>query len=156
MKQKKKKRKIKKRKVKKKIQKKDKKLRLKQVALVFLIIVIVLAVVSIILSFRIRQIRIIEMKLKVRDHIGFNVESESINFGMAIPGSTATRSLELNSGNETYRGVIFLIGNLAKWVEVSEKNFVFQGEKSIGFNAKPPNDAQIGNYTGKAIIILIR
>ena len=135
---------------------KDKKLILKQFVIVILAIIIVLAIAAMILSFRIRQIQIIDIKLKVSDRLGFNVENASINFGKVIPGATGTRNLVLDSRNETYRCFIFLIGNLAKWVEVSEKNFVFQGEKGINFHVKPPNDAQIGNYTGKAIIILIR
>lgn len=124
--------------------------------LIFLIIVIVLAITAIAFSFRIKEIKVMSMRLEVSDRIGIAFDNETLNFGTVvrgIAGSTVTRNIELNSDEKCY-GFILFKGELAKWVTVSERYWVIDGKKTITLKAKVPADAKFGNYKGKMIIIL--
>lgn len=125
--------------------------------LIFAIIIVLL--VFIIIQFysyyklkNIKEIKTFEMKLEVSDHIGFNLENETLNFGTVIPSGSATRNIKIESDEPVFLNVNFK-GNLAEWVDVSENNFVFNGTKDLTFVVYAPWYAEAGNYTGKAVLI---
>ena len=92
------------------------------------------------------------MKVQVVDYVGFNLDPNEINFGAVMPSGGSKRDLEL-SVNEPTKVEIILQGELAPWVVVSENNFVFEGKKTVTFMVVIPEDAEYGEYIGRAIIL---
>jgi len=103
-------------------------------------------------AYNVKQTKVYDMKLKVSDHIGFDLGEEELNFGTVVPSGVSSRSVDLKS-DEPVKVMIVLEGELAKWTIPQENNFVFNGSKKLMFVATVPPDAKLGNYTGKAILI---
>lgn len=109
--------------------------------------------------FVIENIVVTDIKLKVGDRFGLNVDPESINFGRIMPGTTGLRNVTLeNNASYPLKASISRYGEVADWVDVSENNFILEeGEKrDVTFYAYAPNDAAFGNYTGKARVVFRR
>ncbi len=99
------------------------------------------------------QTTVYDMKLQVGDHIAFNVENESLNFGMVMPEGTSERNIKISS-DVLVHTTIFFEGDedLINWVRVSKNDFYFKGKDSIIFTVSVPETAKFGNYAGKAVI----
>ena len=54
-----------------------------------------------------QQIQIYDMKLQVGDHIRFNIENNTLNFGMVMPEGTSERSIEISSDVPVYVMIFF-------------------------------------------------
>lgn len=110
-------------------------------------------------SFIIEKTYTLDVIVKVDDHLGLNADGDAIKFGMLMPGTSGERTIWVNNNaNYPLRVVILKYGEIADWVKVSENNFVLKenGSKKIIFEAFVPKDADFGNYTGKAKVILKR
>jgi len=77
-----------------------------------------------------------------------------LNFGWISPGSSAMRFVDLGNPGQNARVKLTASGDFAKWVSVSENNFVIKtGEKKeITLTAVVPSDAEPGNYTANLSI----
>lgn len=127
-----------------------------------IIILIIIAILAIALTnfllyyfkyiYKVKQITVYNMRLTVGNHVGFNLDPGEINFGTVIAGGGATREVFLESDSPT-KVIVMLEGDLAKWVGVSENEFVFIGNRTLSFVAATPENATKGNYTGKITII---
>ncbi|MEM1577642.1 MAG: hypothetical protein QXM27_01350 [Candidatus Pacearchaeota archaeon] len=124
--------------------------------IIFLLIIILTELIWIYIKFlhNTTAIRIYDIKLKVGDYIGFNIENESINFGTIMPGGRGERYIEVTS-NKDVKVEIYLKGDIAKWIIVDKNDFILKKntKENITFSVVIPKDAKIGNYTGKAIIL---
>ncbi len=145
---------------KKKKIKKPKKIRWIRLAFVLIIAALIFSSLTMILynyfkySYN-QQVQIYDMKLQVGDHIRFNIENNSLNFGMVMPEGTSERSIEISSDVPVYV-MIFFEGDFIDWIDVSKNDFEFKGKDSILFTVKIPENATFNNYTGKAVILFKR
>ncbi len=99
-----------------------------------------------------KQVKVYDMRLKVGNYVGFNLDSDVLNFGTIIPTGASTRTINLST-EKPVRVEILLRGKLAEWVNISHNNFILDGQEEIAFNVYVPADAAYGNYTGKAYIL---
>jgi len=139
--------------------KKKKRRQNQKIAKILILCIVIIFLIAIIIQIfnyynfsKIKEIKTIEMEIKVSDHIGINLDTESLIFGTVIPGGGATRSLRIESDEPVFV-TVKLKGALAKWSGVKENNFVFNGTKFLTFFVNVPKFTQFGNYTGEAIII---
>ncbi len=77
-----------------------------------------------------------------------------LNFGWISLGSSAMRFIDLGNPGQNARVKLIASGDFAKWISVSENNFVIKtGEKKeITLTAVVPSDAKPGNYTANLSI----
>ena len=82
--------------------------------------------------YKVKEIQTVEMKVKVSDHVGFNLANDSLNFGMLRAGDWGSRNLSLSSDEEV-RVKVILLGKVGEWATVKENDFVFSGKKQLAF-----------------------
>ncbi len=103
-------------------------------------------------NYGVRQKQVYDMKIRVGDYIGFNTDTDELNFGTVLPGGGSRRSISLVSDEPTFV-IILMEGDIKKWASVSDNNFVFEGNKSVSFMVNTPEGAEKGEYVGRAIIL---
>jgi hypothetical protein len=83
-----------------------------------------------------------------QNEVGFDA-GPKLNFGWIGPGSSAMRFVDLGNPGQNARVKLTASGDFAKWVSVSENNFVIKtGEKKeLTLTATVSADAKPGNYT---------
>lgn len=119
----------------------------------FLLGIVVFSVIctNLVLDYFVSQ-QIIDYKMHmiVGDHIGFDLNRKVITFGMVTPSGTATRYIDLSNGEHNNKVRVTAFGELAKWVTLSENDFVLQPyeNKSLKISVFAPADVEFGNYTG--------
>ena len=121
-----------------------------------LIVLIAVGLIGFVTTFYFRpfyetyEIREIEMRLEVAKKLGFNTNTDMLNFGANSPGNTAKRFMDISFPKET-QVIIEFEGDLAKWVSANNNSFILEPnkEKHIEFLANIPKNADNGNYTGK-------
>ena len=99
-----------------------------------------------------------EMSLIVGGHVGFDVSSEKITFGMVPKGGTSKRQINIENREFYNKVVIRAYGGLAGWVRVSNNSFVMlpYEKKKLDVIAAVPENAQFGNYSGVLKIKFIK
>ncbi len=133
--------------------------------LAFLAMVITIAVYEL---FTVIDVKTIEMKVKLGDYVGFNLNDKYLEFGTVVPGSYAQKSIQMTNDYDfpilvqidfiPQRDADFFInrnGVMKKeWVSVSENNFILGANetKIIAFTVVPEKGMPLGNYTGLATI----
>lgn len=103
--------------------------------------------------YKVKKVTVYNMSLTVGNSVGFNLDAQEINFGTLTPGGGSKREIFMVVDKPT-KVIIFMEGELANWTAVSDNDFIFEGNKSIIFTAVAPENASLGTYTGKAIIVL--
>jgi hypothetical protein len=97
-----------------------------------------------------------EMRIKVADYVGVDVNTTVITFGTTMPGTLASRNLTF-ANNLTFPVKVELstFGQMATWVFPEKNYFILQpGETmSMAVIARVPANTPFGNYTGKMRII---
>jgi len=98
-----------------------------------------------------RSIAEYQMEIHVvtdQNEVGFDA-GPKLNFGWIGPGSSAMRFVDLGNPGQNARVKLTASGDFAKWVSVSENNFVIKtGEKKeLTLTATVSADAKPGNYT---------
>lgn len=103
------------------------------------------------------QVTSYKMRLTVSDHLGIGGRGEYLDFGLATPGSTITKSIQL-LGRERARVKIYVKGELAKWTGFSENDFILEPEeeKIILISVFVPKDAEHKDYYGEVNILIFR
>lgn len=99
-----------------------------------------------------KQVKVYDMRLKVGNYVGFNLDNDVLNFGTIIPTGASTRMVNIST-EKPVRVEILLRGKLAEWVNISHNNFILDDQEEIAFNVYVPANASYGNYTGKAYIL---
>lgn len=123
-----------------------------------LILILVLSIVISIFAttlvyniFIVYEAQEILMDIKVGDHIGLNLDTDALHFGISMsPGSAARDIIVSNDHNISLRVDIRPAGKIADWVLVKENNFVLKpGEKkNVEFEVNVPKDVEVGLYEG--------
>lgn len=132
----------------------------------FLLLVLITILISFSLTFFfythyiLQDVLELDMKIKIGDAVGFDTNTSVISFGI-IPkeGGSSQRPVILNNmENKPLRVYIKKSGEMAKWVYISEDNFILQGyeTKELLFTAIPSKDAEVGAYKGKVRFIFTR
>lgn len=110
-------------------------------------------------SFITLHIKEIEMKIKVDDVIGINVENTSLNFGRTYPGSLVFRKINLtNNYNFPIKISILNTGDISQFVYVSENDFLLRPKelRQVTYYVDVPKDAEYRNFTGISKVIFKR
>jgi hypothetical protein len=96
------------------------------------------------------EVREVDMVLEVAPKLGFNTETDKLNFGSNFPGNTCKKFMNISFPKET-KVIIDFEGDFADWVTVNEDNFILEPNesKALEFLAKIPKDADLGIYAGK-------
>ena len=96
------------------------------------------------------------MYLTVGDYVGFNVDTDAIYFGVINKSGSGSRIIDIKNTDVPYMVNIESYGELAKWVYVSENNFLIRPyeNKSLKVTVLVPPDAAYGNYAGLLKVIL--
>jgi hypothetical protein len=118
--------------------------------------------------FTYKEIKEVDMKIKIDNYIGFNLDNKYLEFGTILPGGGSERNMVLSNNHNIplfveieiiqKKDLDYLFGNTKsiskEWVIISENNFILEeGQtKSIKFTIQPSGDPGYGNYTAKAII----
>jgi len=130
---------------------------------IFLIIVTIIAIPVLLLTLTsfilIKEVKTLDMQLKVDNNIGFNIDTDKIYFGTIPPGNTGAR--RVNIENMEYKKVISrikLTGELKDWVTVSHNNFRLEKGESqeVTVDISIPEDAEKKDYEGRFIILFTR
>jgi len=91
-----------------------------------------------------------DMYLTVDDNVGVNADADAIWFGTVPPAGKGTRQLSFGEGNVGLV-VIKTSGELARWVSVSDNNFIIEANatKTVKVIVSVPADAERRDYVGK-------
>lgn len=103
--------------------------------------------------YKVKKVTVYNMSLTVGNTIGFNLDAQELNFGTLMAGGGSKREVFMIVDKPT-KVIIFMEGELANWTSVSDNDFIFEGNKSIIFTAVVPENASLGTYKGKAILVL--
>jgi hypothetical protein len=103
-----------------------------------------------------QQIVDYKMQIIVGNHIGFDLNTSMITFGMVTPSGNAVRHLDLKNGEHKNKFQILAFGDLASWIKLSENDFVLQPyeKRTLNITAQVPEHANFGNYTGNLRVII--
>lgn len=101
----------------------------------------------------------IPMDVKVQDHVGFNLDTDALHFGIVMSPGYAGRSIVVTHPlDRPLQVVIQTSGEIAPWVEANYWEFVLQpGEtKSVLFELYCPEGVEPGNYSGNVRVTFKR
>ena len=133
---------------------------LKIVLLVSVILAVITSTIAVFLTFfYVKDIKTLNMDLKVGPAIGFNLDTDAIHFGTVGPGRSSEREVIINHAyNFPMNVVITTTGNISDFVYLSENDFVLdKGEsKTLMFKAFIPPNTPLGNYSGTAKVVFTR
>ena len=122
-----------------------------------LLIFVLLA--NLISQFMVTDEKEIYTSIIVSDHVGFDLNSTALTFGMAQPGKSASRILSIENNFDFSNKVnIKIRGNISNFLTVSENDFVLNSgeKKELNFVTVPSKDALFGKYEGFVTITLKR
>ncbi len=133
------------------------------IALIFLFAFIGASLTFFLYSFLVIDlVRTIPMDIELHpDSYGINADTDALHFGRValFTGAYATKFMKISNYEKHPSFVsISFSGEMADWVEVSENYFVLEPkeERELAFKANIPQDAQPGDYTGEAKIVMKR
>jgi len=137
---------------------------MKRYQLLVLIICIALLSMSSTLLFhsfyRIKHIEHIPMDVTVGDHLGFNIDTDALHFGIIGKNGCANRNIIVKHQYDSpVEVVINVMGELESWTIIEENDFILNknGERKIEFKVCAQADAVLGKeYTGTARIVFKR
>ena len=138
---------------------KDKENNIKNIA-AFVIIGLLIGFTAALMTYSfwyVEKVRVYNMTLIVYDHIGFDVDNETLAFGMVMPGTaSSTRFLNVANGRDYPVLVQFTgTGEMAQWVSLHNTEIVLDPyeTREVRVSANPPAEVAYGNYTGKFKIV---
>lgn len=103
--------------------------------------------------YKIDYVQEFNMSIIVGDHIGIDVSSDKLSFGMVPPGgSSATRQINIqNSKSYPLKVNVHKYGEIKDWVSASPNSFIIRENenKQVSFDAKTPQNTEYGSYNGK-------
>lgn len=105
------------------------------------------------------ETRTIPMDVKVSDHMGFNLDTDMLHFGISTsPGSASRKITVLNTYKADIRVAIKKSGTMAEWVTPGKHSFSLEPDEKqeIEFMLDVPPGVPAGNYTGEVILYFKR
>jgi uncharacterized membrane protein len=122
-------------------------------------VALVLALLYLVVSSQIVGKKEFSTHLKIGERLGFNVETDWIDFGGARPGDEITKQITIaNSFPERVRVNIFIEGPIKPFVYPETDGFLLEpGEmKSIELRAIIPREVILGDYNGTIRVVYFR
>ena len=100
---------------------------------------------------------IYDMNITVGDHVGFDVDNETLAFGMVMSGSTSSTRFILLGNDMDYplRVEFKASGEFADWIDINNEQTILEAHETrkVPVSATAPSDAELGDYRGKMRII---
>lgn len=130
--------------------------------LILLIAVVMITISSTVIIYtllNVKEVREIDMLLKVGATSGLNADTDYIKFGKVVPGGSSTRNITLENNHDLpLRCDISASGKVSDFVSFSENFFTLQSgeKKTVSITASVPEGTPYGNYTGKMKIVFKR
>ena len=97
-----------------------------------------------------------DAKIAVNDHIGVAADTDTINFGMIVPGTSSSRRLLnlMNNNDYPLNVEIRKTGNISGWInseDITEKRIYLDSNenRTVYLTAKVPENTPYGDYNGK-------
>jgi len=109
--------------------------------------------------YMIKEVKEVDMLLKVSDVVGLNTDSDAIKFGIVPPAGIGTRTFILKNDYEIpLKTYIEISGDIKPFIRLEDNYFWLNpGEqKEIKIYADVPKDAEFGEYKGKMRVLLKR
>lgn len=138
--------------------KKNKKRYGKKIIIILLIISLLAVLLSFLLSyFSVLEVKTIKAEINISNFGGFNVDPSYLNFGVASPGGSSSRTLSLVNNDQIPVVVNIVAQGEIKGFIPSQQVFLNAGEtKEISISAFIPPKIQFGVYRGKVLFITKR
>ncbi|QQG38595.1 MAG: hypothetical protein HYS32_03235 [Candidatus Woesearchaeota archaeon] len=101
------------------------------------------------------QIKTLPTEVLVGDIHGFNIDQDSLRFGILPPGASGARTFLLESDKDI-TVELKIKGNLSEFIYFTENNFEVkaQEKRRIPVNVVIPYNAEKANYSGTVIVTL--
>lgn len=97
------------------------------------------------------ETKTVDVKFSISDKYGINLNSNELDFGKLVPGSSITRNIDL-SNNKDFRVNVKLYAskNIADFIYSNEEIYAESGQTiSIPVTLIIPSNSSYGNYSGK-------
>lgn len=123
-----------------------------------LLAVTAIGIIAVFLVLFLKPVEVVEeipIYLVVGEHIGFNIENTSLNFGTIPPGGQAVKEINIqNSGQHELE--ILITGNVKKFISIEPKEFNVQSDQitNVEVTAYVPSNTPKGNYTGTLLVVI--
>lgn len=97
------------------------------------------------------DIQTINMELLVGDRIGLNADTDMLNFGIIMPGSSVRRSINVTNTHPYNISVkLFKKGNISRFISFQQDSIVEPNtSKSIVISAGVPLNTSFESYSGQ-------
>ncbi len=123
------------------------------------IIFVILGIIFLIFNVNLKGDLILDEKefdvfLSIAETSGFDLGSESLNFGKIIPGSSVKKEISIGNNYDFPIEVSIIIeGDVSDFIDFEEISLFEVGEsKKLSFIATAPLNSSHGNYLGKIYI----
>ena len=100
-----------------------------------------------------------KMDIEIGDHLGFNVDTDALHFGLSMSPGKATRWLNISHQNKNPLQVdIQTAGYLGSWIYIEEPSFVLEPNvnKEVTVECHIPENIEYGHYNGTLKVIFKR
>ena len=133
--------------------------------IILLFLVVIIIILGIYIFYRVFDFfSVIEKKeyyanFGVSNYVGININNTALIFGTVLPGSSSFKKVILrNDYLEDVKVQIYSIGDIKPFITASENNFILKKNesKTIEFKVYTSKNTILGNYSGKAVIIIKR
>mgnify|MGYP001618538451 CR=1 FL=1 len=101
--------------------------------------------------------KVVYAKVNIGDHIGFDLNSTALTFGMIPSGGSASRDITLqNIHNNSVKIQIYITGYIKDFISASENNFILNDNesKNITFTVAAPKNTPSNSYDGNVIFLM--
>ena len=88
----------------------------------------------------------------VGDHIGFDLNTTALTFGMVTSGGTSSnREIIITNADLLQKVEIYGQGEIFDWIIIPESSFIIEPNtnKNISFSISVPDNVSFGEHTGK-------
>jgi hypothetical protein len=93
----------------------------------------------------------------VGDHVGFDLNSSVITFGMVTPGGSSSRGINILESDVARHAKLYARGDVSKFISTSQYSVYVAPEsvQEIMLDVNIPVDLSFGNYSGKVKVVLL-
>lgn len=119
---------------------------------ILFVLILILFIYSIwLFASRPLKTEIVNVKFEVGDNLGFSVNTDSLDFGRLVPGSSNSRNLDIeNTYNFPVNLKIYAGKNIKDFLIVEQGIKIDSKDKTkVSVTLEVPEDMAYGNYSGK-------
>ena len=139
--------------------KREFKLRYLKGILLFLAVFILLSASTLYIYFRVQLESVDEYKMYVRvndEYSQLKIDNDVVAFSNMKPDMKDTRFIRLKNEGGEHLVEVVATGEIADWVDISDAKFTINEneEKEIQVAVSVPEEASLGEYDGKLLVIM--